>query len=70
MRGEGLVPGLFGVLNSPRTFGGFGAGSTGFWIDPERDLSLAFLSAGLMEDSYHFERMGMLSDLIVSSIVR
>jgi len=70
VRGEGLVPGLFGVLNSPRTFGGFGAGSTGFWIDPERELSLAFLSAGLMEDSYHFERMGMLSDLIVSSIVR
>ena len=70
VRGEGNIPGLFGVLNSPRTFGGFGAGSTGFTIDPERDLSLAFLSAGLMEDSYHFERMGMLADLVVSSIVR
>lgn len=70
VRGEGNIPGLFGVLNSPRTFGGFGAGSTGFTIDPEHDLSLAFLSAGLMEDSYHFERMGMLADLVVSSIVR
>lgn len=70
VRGEGNIPGLFGVLNSPRTFGGFGAGSTGFTIDPERDLSLAFLSAGLMEDSYHFERMGMLADLVLSSIVR
>ena len=70
VRGEGVIPGLFGVLNSPRTFGGFGAGSTGFWIDPERELSLAFLSAGLMEDSYHFERMGVLSDLVLSSMVR
>lgn len=70
VRGEGNIPGLFGVMNSPRTFGGFGAGSTGFTIDPERDLTLAFLSAGLMEDSYHFERMGLLADLIVSSIVR
>jgi CubicO group peptidase (beta-lactamase class C family) len=70
VRGEGLVPGLFGVLNSPRTFGGFGAGSTGFWVDPQRELSLAFLSAGVMEDSYHSERMGMLSDLVVSSMVR
>jgi CubicO group peptidase (beta-lactamase class C family) len=70
VRGEGNIPGLFGVLNSPRTFGGFGAGSTGFTVDPERELSLAFLSAGLMEDSYHFERMGALADLVVSSIVR
>jgi CubicO group peptidase (beta-lactamase class C family) len=70
VRGDGLVPGLFGVLNSPRTYGGFGAGSTGFWVDPERDLSFAFLSAGLMEDSYHSERLGVLADLVVSSIVR
>ena len=70
VRGEGNIPGLFGVLNSPRTFGGFGAGSTGFTVDPERDLSLAFLSAGLMEDSYHVERMGAVADLVVSSIVK
>jgi CubicO group peptidase (beta-lactamase class C family) len=70
VRGERTTPGPFGVLNSPRTFGGVGAGSTGFSIDAERELSLAFLSAGLMEDSHHFERLGRLSDLIVSSIVR
>ena len=70
VRGEGNIPGLFGVLNSPRTFGGFGAGSTGFTIDPERELSFSFLSTGLMEDSYHFERIGRLADLVVSSIVR
>jgi CubicO group peptidase (beta-lactamase class C family) len=70
VRGEGLIPGLFGVLNSPHTFGGFGAGSTGFWVDPERDLSFAFLSVGLMEDSYHSERLGTLADLLLAALVR
>ena len=70
VRGERPTPGPFGVLNSPQTFGGVGAGSTGFWVDRERELSFAFLSTGLMEDSHHFERLGRLSDLIVSSIVR
>jgi len=70
VRGEGLIPGLFGVLNSPHTFGGAGAGSTAFWVDPERDVSFAFLSAGLMEDSYHFERLGTLSDLVLAALIR
>jgi CubicO group peptidase (beta-lactamase class C family) len=69
VRGERPTPGPFGVLNSPRTFGGFGAGSTAFWVDPERELSFAFLSTGLMEDSHHVERLGVLSDLVVSSVV-
>jgi CubicO group peptidase (beta-lactamase class C family) len=69
LRGEGNLPGLFSPMNSPRTFGGFGAGSTGFTVDPERDLSLAFLSTGLMEDSYHFERMGVLQTLVLAAMV-
>lgn len=69
VRGERLTPGPFGALNSPRTFGGLGAGSTAFWIDPERDVSFAFLSTGLMEDSRHIERLAMLSDMVISSIV-
>ena len=70
VRGEGNIPGFFSVLNSPNTFGGFGAGSTGFTIDPARDLTLAFLSTGLMEDIYHIERMGRIADQVVSAIVR
>lgn len=69
MRGEGMVPGLFSVMNSPRSFGGFGAGSTGFTVDPERELSLAFLSTGLMEDSYHFERIARMATLVLAAIV-
>ena len=68
MRGEGNLPGLFSPMNSPRTFGGFGAGSTGFTVDPERDLTLAFLSTGLMEDSYHFERIGVVANLVLAAI--
>lgn len=70
VRGEVPTPGPFGVLNSPRTFGGVGAGSTSFWIDPDREVSCAFLSTGLMEDSHHWERLGTLADLVVSSMVR
>ncbi len=68
MRGEGNLPGLFSVMNSPRTFGGFGAGSTGFTVDPERELTLSFLSTGLMEDSYHFERIGVIGSLLVAAM--
>jgi len=69
LRGEGNLPGLFSPMNSARTFGGFGAGSTGFTIDPARDLSFAFLSTGLMEDSYHFERIGVMQGLVLAAIV-
>jgi CubicO group peptidase (beta-lactamase class C family) len=69
LRGEKVTPGPFGALNSSRTFGGFGAGSTAFWIDPVRDLSFAFLSTGLMEDSYHVERLSRLSDLVLAAVV-
>ncbi|MCC7413184.1 MAG: beta-lactamase family protein [Gammaproteobacteria bacterium] len=68
LRGDAVTPGPFGALNSPRTFGGMGAGSTCFWIDPQRDLSFTFLSTGLMEDSRHIERLALLSDLVVAAL--
>jgi CubicO group peptidase (beta-lactamase class C family) len=69
LRGDGVIPGPFSMMNSPRTFGGFGAGSTAFWVDAEKELTFAFVSTGLMEDSYHMERVGLLSDLILASMV-
>jgi CubicO group peptidase (beta-lactamase class C family) len=65
VRGDCLTPGPFGVLNSEGTFGGIGAGSTAFWVDPERALGVVFLSSGLMEDSYHLQRLQRLSDLAI-----
>jgi CubicO group peptidase (beta-lactamase class C family) len=69
VRGEEVIPGPFGNLNSPRTFGGFGAGSTCFWVDPERDLTLVMLTSGLMEDSRHLERNQRVSDLVLAALV-
>ena len=69
VRGEGITPGPFGVLNSPHSFAGMGAGATAFWIDPQRNLSFTFLSTGLMEASRNLERLGVLSDLVLAAIV-
>ena len=69
VRGDGVIPGPFGNLSSPRTFGGWGAGSTAFWIDPARDLTFSFLSTGLMEDSRHMERIARLSDIVLAALV-
>jgi CubicO group peptidase (beta-lactamase class C family) len=69
VRGEGISPGPFGVLNSPSTFGHMGAGSTGFWVDPENELSYALLTTGTLEESHHLERTSMLSDLVMSALV-
>jgi CubicO group peptidase (beta-lactamase class C family) len=69
IRGDGIYPAPFGVLASPRTFGGLGAGSTCFWVDPVRDISYAFLSSGLMEDSYSIERHQKLADLVFAAVV-
>ena len=69
VRGEGITPGPFGVLNSPHSFAGMGAGATAFWIDPQRNLSFTFLSTGLMEASRNLERLGILSDLVLAAIV-
>jgi CubicO group peptidase (beta-lactamase class C family) len=57
-------------MNSPNTFGGFGAGASGFSIDPQRDLTLALLSTGLMEDSYHLERMSTLATLVLAAMTK
>ena len=58
----------FGALMSLRAFGGFGAGSSGCWVDPDHDVAVSFLSTGLLEGSYHVERTGALSDMIISSL--
>ena len=46
------------------------SGSTAFWIDPEREVTFSFLSTGLMEDSYHIERVSRLSDIMLAAITR
>jgi CubicO group peptidase (beta-lactamase class C family) len=69
VRGEGIFPSYFGVTSSPRTFGGLGAGSQMFWVDPERDLLFVCLTAGLVEESRHLDRSQRLSDLVQAAVV-
>ncbi|MFF0501594.1 serine hydrolase domain-containing protein [Nocardia aobensis] len=69
VRGTGISSHAFGQLSSPATFGGIGTGSNCFWVDPERELTYVFLSAGLMEDSYSWERHQRYSDLVQSALV-
>ena len=68
LRGEGLFPTPMGHLSSPGTYSGQGAGSTLFWVDPERDLTFICLTAGVMEDSDSILRFQRLSDLVVSAV--
>jgi CubicO group peptidase (beta-lactamase class C family) len=68
LRGTALCHHMFGTLASPGTFGNYGAGSTLFWIDPERDLTFTFLSAGVMESNANLERFQKLSDLVISAV--
>ena len=69
LRGTAIIQHLFGTLASPGTFGNYGAGSTLFWIDPERDLTFVCLSAGVMESNANTERFQKLSDIVISAAV-
>jgi CubicO group peptidase (beta-lactamase class C family) len=55
---------LFGTLASPSTFGAHGAGTTLFWVDPERDISFVGLMTGLMKTIDNLSRWERLSDIV------
>jgi CubicO group peptidase (beta-lactamase class C family) len=68
VRGDTMTNGPFGVLNSPSAFGGAGMGATFAWVDPAYDLSVTFLSTGLMNEAESWNRHAIIADLILSSI--
>jgi len=69
VRGDAICHGLFGTLTSPRTFGNYGAGSSLFWVDPERQLTFVCLTAGVMNGVDNIERFQRLSDIAVSAAI-
>ena len=70
LRGEGAgFPTPFGLSTSPRAYGGFGAGSTCFWVDPDRDLTVVYLSAGLMRETKSTPRHQKIGDLVQAAAV-
>jgi CubicO group peptidase (beta-lactamase class C family) len=69
VRGEGVSLNSMGTLTSPRTFGKFGLGGMGFWVDPDRDVTFVFLRSGLQEhfsDTTSYQR---LSDMAIAAAV-
>jgi len=70
VRGEGAwYPTPFGLTTSPSAYGGFGAGSNCFWVDPERDLVCVYLSAGLMPETKSTPRHQRIADLVQACVV-
>lgn len=67
LRGTAICHHLFGTLASPGTFGNHGAGSTLYWIDPERDMSFVALTAAVMDSLDNIERFQRLSDIVISA---
>jgi CubicO group peptidase (beta-lactamase class C family) len=69
IRGEGVGPNSMGNLTSPSTYGKFGLGGTGFWVDPERDVTFVFLRSGLLEHLNDTVRYQRISDMAMASIL-
>ena len=67
LRGEKMGHTLFGTLTSPETFGGYGAGTTIFWVDPVREMTFVGLTTGVMERGDNMERWQKLADIAVSA---
>jgi CubicO group peptidase (beta-lactamase class C family) len=59
---------MFGTLTSPRTYGNYGAGTTVFWIDPDRDLTFVALTAGLMEHNANTARFQRWADMVIAAL--
>jgi CubicO group peptidase (beta-lactamase class C family) len=69
IRGVGLHHAIYGTLCSPETFGNYGAGSVLFWVDPVRELTFAFLSAGVMGQAPNIERFQRICDIVSSAAI-
>jgi len=69
IRGPGLHHAIYGTLCSPETFGNYGAGSALFWVDPVREITFAFLSAGVMGQAQNIERFQRICDIVTSAAV-
>lgn len=69
VRGPQMGTSMFGTLASPGTFGAHGAGTTIFWVDPERDISFVGLMTGLMTTIDNLYRWQRLSDIVLAAAV-
>jgi CubicO group peptidase (beta-lactamase class C family) len=66
LRGEGLQPTYFGHLSTPGTYGAMGAGTTNFWVDPVRNMTMVCLTTGFLEEANSALRFQRLSDVAIA----
>ena len=66
LRGEGLHPTYSGHLSTPGTFGAMGAGTTNFWVDPVRNMTMVCLTTGFLEEANSALRFQRLSDVAIA----
>jgi CubicO group peptidase (beta-lactamase class C family) len=69
VRGDGDYLNAAGYLASPRSISAVGGGSTFWMVDPARDLTFVFLSAGFVEGLNHLVRLQQLADLALAACV-
>jgi CubicO group peptidase (beta-lactamase class C family) len=70
LRGEGMVPTYCGQLASPSAYGAMGAGTTNYWVDPERDMTMVCLTTGFLEEANSAMRFQRLSDVAIAEFSR
>jgi CubicO group peptidase (beta-lactamase class C family) len=66
LRGDGMVPSYTGHLSSRGTYGGMGAGTTNFWVDPVRQMTMVCLTTGFLEEANSGMRFQRLSDVAIA----
>ncbi len=68
IRGDVIGPNQMGNLTSPGTYGKFGLGGTGFWVDPERDVTFVFLRSGLLEHLNDTVKSQGIADMAIAAV--
>jgi hypothetical protein len=54
----------------PRTYGGWGSGTSCFWVDPVHDVCFSLITVGSLEDTDHLPRTQRLGDMVLAAVVR
>lgn len=69
MGGVGTHARFAGPFTSASTFATYGAGSSLLWIDPESDVTFAFLSSGVMDEGDNVARFQKLSTMTAAAVI-
>ena len=68
VRGERLTPGPLPNLGRSGTFGGWGSGTSVFWVEPNRDTCFVLITVGSLEDTDHLQRSQRLGDMALAAV--